>query len=110
MLRAGRSVPWGSVYLDAHAEGEGEGGDEVYRKTGYFLAWSMLEGPCLCALCTVMLMLSKKGREGRSVSKPGYFLNDQCWKGRVFGLCVPLWICRMSEKMAKRVIVLHDPC
>ncbi len=54
---------WG-LYLDADAEWEAEGGNDVYGKTSYFLEWSMLEGLCLWPLCTFMHMQSEKEKGG----------------------------------------------
>ncbi len=50
----------------------------------------LLEGPCPWALCTLMHKQNEKGRVATMyTAKPVMFWNDPCWKGRVFGLCVP---------------------
>ncbi len=113
MIYAGRSVSMGSVYLDvdAHAEWEREG---EYCKTGYFLAWSMLEGPCLWALCTLMHMQSKKGRKATMYAANLLFSGmvrilyaGEVW---VFWLCVPWCTCRVRKGGWRRCIRQSQLC
>jgi hypothetical protein len=75
--------------MDMQSE-KGRVGAIFIRQNGHFLAWSMLEGLCLWAQCTLMHMHREMGRVATMyTAKPVIF--RECfinWKDCSFGLCV----------------------
>ncbi len=94
----GLTVPLGLCTLMHMQNEKGRVGAIYIRQNGYFLAWSILEGPCLWTLHTLMNRQSEQGRVATMYlqQNTGYFLRDLYLKAHLWARCTLMHM--QSEK------------